>query len=112
MIGKSNNTRIRLNSTVVRVAHSGEAATAKGVDIAYMRRGQLQSVRAKNCVLACWHVMIPYICGELPEIQKKALAFAVKVPLVYTNVLLRNWTAFQKLGSEWSLCAGLVSQQR
>ncbi len=97
---KENNTRIRLNSTVVRVAHGGgdSAATATGVNIAYMRHGQLQSVRAKNCVLACWHVMIPYICGELPEEQKKALAFAVKVPLVYTNVLLRNWTAFQKLG--------------
>ena len=95
---KSNNTRIRLNSTVVRVAHSGNAATATSVDIAYLRRGQLQSVRAKNCVLACWHVMIPYICAELPEEQKKALAFAVKVPLVYTNVLLRNWTSFQKLG--------------
>ena len=95
---KKNNTRIRLNSTVVRVAHNGEAATATGVDIAYLRRGQLQSVRAKQCVLACWHVMIPYICTELPEKQKKALAFATKVPLVYTNVLLRNWTSFQKLG--------------
>jgi spermidine dehydrogenase len=95
---KSNDTRIRLNSTVVRVAHHGDAATAPSVDIAYLRLGQLQSVRAKNCVLACWHVMIPYICGELPEAQKKALAFAVKVPLVYTNVLIRNWTAFQKLG--------------
>jgi len=95
---KSNNTRIRLNSTVVKVAHAGDAAMAKSVDIAYMRRGQLQNVRAKNCVLACWHVMIPYICAELPEPQKKALAFAVKVPLVYTNVLLRDWTSFQKLG--------------
>ena len=24
--------------------------------------------------------------------------YAIKVPLVYTNVLIRNWTAFQKLG--------------
>jgi spermidine dehydrogenase len=95
---KSNNTRIRLNSTVVKVGHQGDSATAKRVDITYMRRGQLQSVRAKNCVLACWHVMIPYICGELPEAQKKALSFAVKVPLVYTNVLLRNWTSFKNLG--------------
>jgi spermidine dehydrogenase len=95
---KDNNTRIRLNSTVVRVAHTGEATTAKSVDVAYMRRGQLQSVRAKNCVLACWHVMIPYICAELPKAQKAALSFAVKVPLVYTNVLLRNWKSFEKLG--------------
>jgi spermidine dehydrogenase len=95
---KDSNMRIRLNSTVVRVAHSGDAASAKNVDIAYMRHGQLHSVRAANCVLACWHVMIPYICTELPEKQKASLAFAVKVPLVYTNVLIRNWTAFEKLG--------------
>ena len=43
--------------------------------------------------------MIPYLCEELPEAQKEALAFATKVPLLYTNVLLRNWTAFQKLGA-------------
>ena len=30
--------------------------------------------------------------------QKAALAMAVKAPLVYTNVLMRNWPAFQKLG--------------
>jgi spermidine dehydrogenase len=34
----------------------------------------------------------------LPEQQKKALSFAVKVPLVYTNVVLKNWLAFQRLG--------------
>ncbi len=92
------NTRIRLNSTVVRVAHTGDAASAKQVEITYMRMGKLQTVRAKNCVLACWHVMIPYICSELPQTQKTALSFAVKVPLVYTNVVIRNWNAFQKLG--------------
>jgi spermidine dehydrogenase len=35
---------------------------------------------------------------ELPSAQKDALAYPVKVPMMYTNVLLRNWTAFQKLG--------------
>ncbi len=95
---KNAQTRIRLNSTVVRVAHAGDAESAKSVEVAYMRGGKLQTVRAKNCILACWHVMIPYICTELPPAQKQALAFAVKVPLVYTNVVIRNWTAFQKLG--------------
>jgi spermidine dehydrogenase len=91
-------TRIRLNSTAVRVRHLGDAASAKAVEIEYVRLGKLQSVRAGKCILACWHVMIPYICTELPEAQKQALAFAVKVPLVYTNVLIKNWTSFQKLG--------------
>jgi spermidine dehydrogenase len=43
-------------------------------------------------------MMIPYLCPELPEKQKDALAYLVKTPLVYTHVALRNWTAFSKLG--------------
>lgn len=95
---KGCSTRIRLNSTVVRVRHMGDPASAQSVEIAYVRLGKLQSVRASKCILACWHVMIPYICSELPVEQKTALASAAKVPLVYTNVVLRNWKAFEKLG--------------
>jgi spermidine dehydrogenase len=95
--------RLRLNSTVVHVQHagaSGEAAgsAAKTVDIAYMRGKKLQSVQAKNCVLACYNGMIPYICPQLPQKQKEALSYLVKTPLVYTHVALRNWTSFAKLG--------------
>jgi spermidine dehydrogenase len=90
--------RIRLNSTVVRVKHQGDPYTAKEVEVAYARGGKAYTVKAAHCILACWHVVIPYICDELPEKQKNALAEAAKVPLLYTNVTLRNWTAFQKLG--------------
>ena len=90
--------RIRLNSTAVRVKHVGDPASAKEVEITYARRGRAYSVRGKNCVLACWHAVIPYICEELPDTQKEALASAAKVPLLYTNVVLRNWAAFEKLG--------------
>jgi len=95
---KSCATRVRLNSTVVRVRHMGEPASAQSVEITYMRLGKLQAVRASKCILACWHIMIPYICTELPQAQKTALASAAKVPLVYTNVVIRNWNSFQKLG--------------
>jgi len=44
-------------------------------------------------------VVIPYICEDLPDQQKQALASAQKVPLLYTNVALRSWTAFQKMGT-------------
>jgi spermidine dehydrogenase len=91
--------RIRLNSTVVRVRHMGDPATAKEVEIAYVNRGKLQTVRASNCVLACWHVVIPLLCEELPDKQKEALSSAQKVPLLYTNVGLKNWTAFKKAGA-------------
>jgi spermidine dehydrogenase len=91
--------RIRLNSTAVRVRHEGDPASAKEVEITYARGGKLYSVRAAHCILACWHVVIPYICDELPEKQKEALASSAKVPLLYSNVALRNWKAFQKLGA-------------
>jgi spermidine dehydrogenase len=88
--------RIRLNSTVVHVQHA-KGANA-GVEVAYVREGNLVSVQAKECVLACYNGMIPYLCPELPEKQKEALSYLVKAPLVYTHVALRNWTAFHKLG--------------
>ena len=90
--------RIRLNSTAVHVSHVGDPRTANEVEIAYDRGGKLQSVRAGHCVLACYNVMIPYICPDLPEKQKEGLSYLVKSPLVYTHVAISNWTSFHKLG--------------
>ena len=90
--------RIRLNSTAVRVKHVGDAPSAKEVEVSYARGGKVYTAKAKNSILACWHIVIPYICEELPAKQKEALASAQKVPLLYTNVALHNWTSFQKLG--------------
>jgi spermidine dehydrogenase len=95
----SSGVNIRLNSTAVRVKHLGDATTAKEVEVAYARGGKVYTAKAKHCILACWHVVIPYICEELPQKQRDALATAQKVPLLYTNVALRNWTSFQKLGT-------------
>ncbi len=91
--------RIRLNSTAVRVKHLGDAASAKEVEVTYARGGKVYIAKAKNSILACWHVVIPYICEELPDPQKEALASAQKVPLLYTNVAIRNWTSFQRVGA-------------
>lgn len=90
--------RIRLNSTAVRVRHLGDPASATEVAVTYVRGGKAQRVRAHSCVLACYHSVIPYMAPELPESQRQALLFGVKVPLVYTNVAIRNWDSFKKLG--------------
>jgi spermidine dehydrogenase len=90
--------RIRLRSTAVRVAHRGPAAEGGEVEVAYSRGGKLETVTGRRVILACWHTVIPYLCPELPADQREALAFAVKVPIVYTNVLLEGWRAFQRLG--------------
>jgi spermidine dehydrogenase len=49
-------------------------------------------------------MFIPYLAPELPSAQKEALAYNVKGPIVYTNVFLRNWQAFQKLGVSFVEC--------
>ncbi len=90
--------RIRLSSSVMRVRHTGGAGPSQRVEVAYQQNGNLKTVSSRAVVLACWHSVIPSICPELPAAQKTAMAFAIKVPLVYTNVFIRSWTAFQKLG--------------
>jgi spermidine dehydrogenase len=91
----------------VRVKHLGDAASAKEVEVSYARGEKVYTAKAKNAVLACWHVVIPYICEELPDKQKEALASAQKVPLLYTNVAIRNWTSFQKIGTSSVYAPGM-----
>jgi spermidine dehydrogenase len=90
--------RIRLSATAVRVRNQEEPAAAHGVEIVYARGNQTFTLQAKDCVLACWNMMIPYLCPELPPAQKAALHALVKTPLVYSSVALRNWRAFHSLG--------------
>jgi len=93
-----NSVKIRLNSTVVNVKHLGAKHASKEVEVSYMRGGKLNTVKGNYCVLACYNVMIPYICPELPDAQKESLSYLVKAPLVYTHVALRNWKSFANLG--------------
>ncbi len=97
------NVRIRLNSTVVRAKHVGDIATSRQVEVHYMQDGKLQSVTGKACIMACYNAMVPYLCPELPQVQRDALAEAVKAPLVYTHVAIRNWEIFAKLKT-WQVC--------
>jgi spermidine dehydrogenase len=94
----SSRVRLRLNSTAVRARHVGDPATAKEVEVTYVRGGQARRARAAHCVLACYNMIIPYLCPEMSAAQKEALAYCVKIPLVYTNVQISNWKSFQKLG--------------
>ncbi|TMK00892.1 MAG: spermidine dehydrogenase [Alphaproteobacteria bacterium] len=85
--------RIRLESTCVDVRNTPES-----VLIGYVRAGVPHRVEAKHAVLACFHMVIPHIMPELPVAQREALARNVKTPLVYTNVLVRDWRPWVHLG--------------
>ena len=98
--------RLRLGSTVVHVRNSDDANKARQAEITYIQGGKTFQVRGRNCVLACYNRVIPHLCPDLPAGQKEALSKLVKIPLVYTNVLLRNWQSWQKLGIGVANCPG------
>lgn len=99
-------TRIRLGSLAISVKPSGPPGRPATVEVVYSRMERLYTVRSKHCVLACWNTMIPYLCPQLPEAQKQALHYLVKVPLVYTNVAVSNWQSFVNLGVYKIHCPG------
>jgi len=95
--------RIRLSSPVVRVLHDGHPGNgAERSDcLPQWRQGiRGESEELHSGLLQPDH---PYLMPEIPKEQKLALEYPVKVPMMYTNVLIKKWTAFQKLGVSGSV---------
>lgn len=98
------NVRLRLNSTGINATNITLDDGRAAVDVAYIQKQQVHRVRAKQVVMAGYNMMIPYMVPEAPEAQKKALLENVKAPLVYSNVVIRNWQAFVNLGVHHIYC--------
>ena len=98
--------RLRLNSTAVHARHLGNVDTAKHVEVTYVQDGKASRVRARYCMMACYNSVIPHLCPELPKVQRSALSKSIRMPLVSTNVLVRNWKALEKLGIFAAHCPG------
>ena len=98
-------TRIRLSSTVVDLRHRGGDLGAD-VDISYVADKVARSVSARQVVWAGYHAMLPFVCPDLPPEQRAAQGQSVRAPLVYTNVLVNNWSSFAKLGFSRAYCPG------
>ena len=97
--------RIRLSSTVVHAEHSDDKLQGD-VRVSYVRDGEAKLATAAKVVMAGYHAMVPHICPELPKEKAGALSNATRAPLVYTNVLIRNWTSWAKLGLHRAYCPG------
>jgi spermidine dehydrogenase len=87
-------TRLRLSSTAVFMANIAGGR----VDVGYVRAGELRRVQARHVIHAGYSSMLPYMMPELGKKQHDALHQAVKAPLVYAKVALRNWQAWVKAG--------------
>jgi spermidine dehydrogenase len=91
--------RIRLNSTAVRVRNNtADPSKSTEVEVVYVRDGKAYRVRGKNAVLACYNSAIPYMVPDLPSAQREALSKSVRSVMMITNVAVRSFKAFQKLG--------------
>jgi spermidine dehydrogenase len=102
--------RIRLNSTAVRVQHADDKPGSP-VSVTYVRDGDAKRVTAGHVVLACYHGVIPGLCPEMAATQRALLSNTLRAPLVYTNVLIRNWTSFERLGLHAISCPGSYHQR-
>ncbi len=91
--------RLRLQSTAVQVRNFDG-----GVIVDYVQDGKVYQVKGGKSVLACYNMIIPYICPELPGEQKEALRYLVKHPLMASNVLLENGHAIEKTGVSRAYC--------
>lgn len=109
-------TRIRLSTMALNVAHDGPPDQAETVSVLCAPAGNphpdaITRVRARQVVLACWNMVIPYMVPTMPAPQKLALSYGVKGPIVYANVAIRNWHAFHKLGVADIDCPSLYFEQ-
>lgn len=89
-----NKVRIRVSTTGVVVRNRDG-----GVDVGLVTGDTLSRVRVRHAVLACNAGIIPWICTELSDEQKTALAANVRAPLIYANAVVRNWQAWAKAGT-------------
>ncbi len=99
----NNDIKIRLKSTAVNVSNT---ADGQAVLVTYIRDGKPYTAKAKNCIMACYNAAIPYLCADMPEDQKEALAYNVKVPLVYTKVAVPDWKRFAELKTDFVYYTG------
>jgi len=104
-----NSTRIRLSSTVVGLRHQ-DGKLDSDVDVTYVSGDKGRTVTASKLVWAGYHAMLPHICPDVAKDQAAAMGSSVRAPLVYTNVLIRNWRSLVKLGVRRAYCPGSFFQ--
>jgi len=90
--------RIRLDSTVVRVEHIGEASKADFVSVTYSNNGRLYRVKAKTVVMAGGGWITKHVVRDLDEVRHNSYEQFNYSPYMVANVAVRNWRFLYKLG--------------
>ena len=91
-------TRIRLNATVVRVAHAGDPASAPHVVVTYVIGNRLVRVKARAVVMAGGSWTTQHIVADLADSHRAAYAQFYRSPCLMANIAVRHWRFLYKMG--------------
>jgi spermidine dehydrogenase len=91
-------TRLRLNSTVVRVEHAGDPGSAPHGVVTYAKGNRLYTVRARSVVVAGGSWTAKHIVHDLPASHREAYAQFYRSPCLMANIAVRNWRFLYKMG--------------
>ncbi|HEY4735085.1 MAG TPA: FAD/NAD(P)-binding protein [Gemmatimonadaceae bacterium] len=91
-------TRIRLNSTVVRVQHAGDPARAPHVVVTYAKGGRLYRLRARSVVMAGGSWTTKHVVADLPSAHREAYAQFYRSPCLMANIAVRDWRFLYRMG--------------
>lgn len=89
-------TRIKLDSTVLRVEHT--RPSGDHVDVTYEKGGALFKGRAKTVVMASGGWVNKHILADMPEDLRAAYQQFCYAPALIVNVALRQWRFLYDLG--------------
>jgi spermidine dehydrogenase len=109
----ANRVRFRLSSPVVLAENDGPPGSATSATVGYFDGERIRTVRADSVIMACWNMVIPFLVPTLPVEQKQAMRQAVKMPMLYATVQVRNWEPWRKIGvhhTRWTGAYWTVSQ--
>jgi spermidine dehydrogenase len=91
-------TRLRLNSTVVRVEHDAAPEKSAFVWVTYLSEGRVYRLKAKTVVMAGGGWMTKHIVRDLDPDRQKAYSTFYYSPYMVANVAVTNWRFLAKLG--------------
>jgi spermidine dehydrogenase len=102
-----NRVRIRLESTVVEVAHEGAPDSSDHVLVRYLNGDDLHQLKAKSVIMAGGGYMTKHIVADLPQEQKDAYDKFHYSAYAVANVWINNSRALDELdfgysGGIWS----------
>jgi spermidine dehydrogenase len=91
-------TRLRLNSTVVRVEHEAAPDKSNFVWVTYLSGGKAYRLKAKTVVMAGGGWMTKHVVRDLDPDRQRAYSQFCYSPFMTANVAVRDWRFLSKMG--------------